>query len=150
MRNIYVASSWRNEIQPDVVAALRTFGHEVYDFRNPVSGKRGFAWSHIDPNWEKWKPDEYRLALEHPIAKEGYKFDREALDRCDVCLLVLPLGRSASWEFGYACGRGKEGAILMTEAFEPELMYSGYPILTSRAELEDWAQKWKPDEKTLL
>ena len=28
---IYVASSWRNEYYPEVVAKLREAGHEVYD-----------------------------------------------------------------------------------------------------------------------
>ena len=36
--HIYVASSWRNTYYPDVVAALRNAGHEVYDFRNPPTG----------------------------------------------------------------------------------------------------------------
>lgn len=35
MAKIYVASSWRNPYQPEVVAALRKTGYEVYDFRNP-------------------------------------------------------------------------------------------------------------------
>jgi hypothetical protein len=30
---IYVASSWRNERQQDVVKTLRAANHEVYDFR---------------------------------------------------------------------------------------------------------------------
>ena len=37
-RKIYVASSWRNEYYPEVVAKLREAGHDVYDFRNPPSG----------------------------------------------------------------------------------------------------------------
>lgn len=45
---IYVASSWRNKIQPSVVVALREAGHEVYDFRNPREGDTGFHWSDID------------------------------------------------------------------------------------------------------
>lgn len=40
---IYVASSWRNEIQPDVVSALQGVGHDVYDFRHPIDGIEGFA-----------------------------------------------------------------------------------------------------------
>ena len=32
--NIYVASSWRNQKQPDVVTALRENGHTVYDFKH--------------------------------------------------------------------------------------------------------------------
>lgn len=51
---IYVASSWRNKIQPLVVLALREAGHEVYDFRNPAPGNTGFQWSEIDPAWQSW------------------------------------------------------------------------------------------------
>jgi hypothetical protein len=32
---IYVASSWRNAEQPEIVGLLRDLGHEVYDFKNP-------------------------------------------------------------------------------------------------------------------
>ena len=42
MARIYVASSWRNKYQPEVVAALRKAGHEVYDFRNPKDGLLDF------------------------------------------------------------------------------------------------------------
>ena len=45
---IYVASSWRNERQPEVVRCLRQRGHEVYDFRHPTPGDFGFRWSEID------------------------------------------------------------------------------------------------------
>lgn len=47
MAKIYVASSWRNQHQPQVVSFLREQGHEVYDFRHPA-GKTGFQWSQID------------------------------------------------------------------------------------------------------
>lgn len=137
--NIYVASSWRNILQPAVVSILRGAGHEVYDFRNPEPGNNGFSWREINPEWESWSPTEYREALKHPIAKGGYALDKAALDNCDTCLLVLPSGRSASWEFGYAMGRGKLGAVLMIDKCEPELMYLGSPILTSIDELMDWA-----------
>lgn len=43
--NIYVASSWRNLLQPGIVVALRRCGHDVYDFRNPAPGNKGFAWA---------------------------------------------------------------------------------------------------------
>jgi len=45
MARIYVASSWRNPYQPEVVAALRKAGHEVYDFRNPEDNPGGFHWA---------------------------------------------------------------------------------------------------------
>lgn len=136
---IYVASSWRNLLQPAVVSMLRSAGHEVYDFRNPAPGNTGFAWSAIDPNWQEWTPAQYREALNHPIAKRGFAFDMNALSSCDACVLVLPSGRSASFEFGWAIGHGKRGAVVQYDNCEPELMYLGNPILTTCDELFDWA-----------
>lgn len=136
---IYLASSWRNIAQPAFVKVLRDCGHEVYDFRNPAPGNNGFNWREIDPNWQNWTPQQYRQALEHPIAKSGFDYDMNALRECDACVLLLPSGRSASFEFGWAMGAGKKGAVVMFEACEPELMYLGHPILTTPAELFDWA-----------
>ena len=59
MAKIYVASSWRNKYQPEVVAALRAAGHEVYDFRNPENNPGGFHWDDVDPSWQVWEPAEY-------------------------------------------------------------------------------------------
>jgi hypothetical protein len=141
---IYVASSWRNLLQPGIVMALRRCGHDVYDFKNPVpnwpghaTATSGFAWSSIDPDWEDWEPEEYRKALEHPLAVEGYRCDIGALNACDTCVLVLPSGRSASWEFGYSMGQGKPGYVVMFDKFEPELMYREAKILTTMNELLD-------------
>jgi hypothetical protein len=134
---VYVASSWRNLLQPGIVLALRRCGHEVYDFRNPEPGGHGFNWRDIDPNWQNWSPAEYRAALQHPIAQAGYAFDINALKACEACVLVLPSGRSASWEFGYAMGQGKRGAVVQLGELEPELMYREAEILTSMNELFD-------------
>jgi len=134
---IYVASSWRNAYQQGVVELLRHLGHEVYDFRNPAPGNTGFAWSAIDPGWQGWMPDEYRDALQHPVAKYASGLDIGALRWCEACVLVLPSGRSASWEFGYAMGAGKRGYVYMPEPCEPELMYSEARILVTEDELRD-------------
>lgn len=119
---VYVASSWRNELQPSVVEALRAEGHEVYDFRNPAPGNHGFHWSEIDPDWKRWTPEQFREALKHPVAKAGFKTDMDALESCDACVLVMPCGRSAHLEAGFAMGSGKPTAILLADG-EPELMY---------------------------
>lgn len=125
MRKIYVASSWRNGIQQRVVEALRAAGHEVYDFKNPAPGNKGFAWSEVDRDWLNWTPEEFGLKLyTSEIAAAGFKLDRDALDWCDTCVLVLPCGRSAHLEAGYASGHGKETYVLLNaDKFEPELMY---------------------------
>lgn len=123
MTRIYVASSWRNTVQPAVVAALRTVGHEVYDFRNPTCNDHGFAWSEVDPDWQAWSPAEFREALQHPVAKHGFKSDADAVDGCEAGVLVLPSGRSSHLEAGYIVGAGKPLHVLLSERQEPELMY---------------------------
>lgn len=132
---IYVASSWRNKYQPHLVDLLRGLGHEVYDFRNPEPGGKGFSWSEIDPNWQSWTPEEYAKALQHPIAERGYNLDINALRWCEACVLVLPSGRSASWELGYAMGQGKVGYVYTPEKNEPELMYREAQLLTGLEDL---------------
>ena len=125
MSRIYVASSWRNPDHQNVVSVLREAGHEVYDFRNPAPGNNGFRWSEIDPDWLAWEPRKFSELLQtSPIAAAGFKCDKGALDWCDACVLVLPCGRSAHLEAGYAAGSGKHVIVyLHPDKFEPELMY---------------------------
>lgn len=117
---IYVASSWRNLAQPDVVARLRKEGHKVYDFRDP---KFGFSWSDIDPNWKYWPKDKYVESLDHHLAVKGFGQDLEYMQWADICVLVLPCGKSAHTEAGWFAGKGKPVLVLLDEAPEPELMY---------------------------
>lgn len=124
--NIYVASSWRNPIQQEIVAVLRNAQHDVYDFRNPAPGQHGFAWSEVNPDWLQWTPDQFvrDLYSGHPAVKRGFKLDKSALDWADCCVCVLPCGRSAHLEAGYAIGQGKKTIFyLHPDKFEPELMY---------------------------
>lgn len=137
MARVYVASSWRNPYQPEVVTGLRTSGHQVYDFRNPPNGNKGFAWSDIDPEWEGWSASRYRhLLTTHPIAAAGFLSDLRGMQWADTCLLVLPSGRSAHLEAGWFCGQGKRCLILTRDGEEPELMaLLATSICTSMAEV---------------
>ena len=121
---IYVASSWRNDEQPVVVAALRDAGHEVYDFRHPSKGDDGFHWSEIDQNWKGWSVSQYLQALDNPIAERGYSNDYDAMVWADACVLVMPCGRSAHLELGWFVGKGRRTCILHNadDPMEPELM----------------------------
>lgn len=119
---IYVASSWRNLMQQGIVYTLRAVGFEVYDFQNPPNGS-GFKWSSISDK-ELDNPEDYLSKINHPIANQGFKSDFEAMEWADTFVLVLPCGRSAHLELGWAVGQGKKTAILLSdEDFRPELMY---------------------------
>lgn len=140
---IYVASSWRNQHQQGVVAALRAAGHEVYDFKNPGPGESGFGWSQIDPMWQAWTAEEYLAALQHPIAQHGFKRDMDALMGCDACVLVMPCGRSAHLELGWAAGAGRRTYVLLDGPSEPELMYlMNTKIVTNVVDLLHALEGW--------
>ena len=136
MRRIYLASSWRNDYQPAVLALLREAGHEVYDFRNPAPGNSGFAWSDIDPAWEKWSVWQFAAALQHPISESGFSHDLEAMLWADTCVCLLPCGRSAHLEAGWFTGRGSPTLFYLPEQCEPELMYKlGNGVVGDRGSL---------------
>ena len=122
---IYVASSWRNPLYESVLAVLRAADLSFYDFRHPIEGNEGFHWHEIDPDWQQWTPARYREALADPRAHEGFHLDMDALKACDTLLLVLPCGRSAHLELGYAIGQGKKTLIYWPydRSMEAELMY---------------------------
>jgi hypothetical protein len=143
---IYVASSWRNRYQPEVVESLREHQFEVYDFRHPAPGDEGFAWAEIDPAWQSWAPEQYLEALQHPLAQVGFAQDRLALQMADITVLVLPCGRSAHLELGYAVGVGQRTAVLMLESCEAELMYLlADRVCLSMDELLAWLQELLAD-----
>lgn len=154
---IYVASSWRNSYQPDVVRVLRDVDHDVYDFRNPSTGGPEdtpdglldgvFHWSDIDPAWEDWDVDQYRSGLQHPLAEAGFAQDYRSMQWAEACVLVLPCGRSAHLEAGWFVGQ-RRPLLILTEKIEPELMYkmaddvfSGLrPLMIRLEEIEDVMQ----------
>ena len=134
---LYVASSWRNPLQPFVVRTLRQAGHEVYDFRNPPHGGNGFHWSEIDPEWESWSRETFRKSLSHPVAQDGFSSDWDGMKWADAGVLLMPCGRSAHLEAGYFVGAGKPLHILLSDG-EPELMYRmATAVHCSLAELVD-------------
>ena len=135
-KQIYVASSWRNDYQPMVVTMLRTAGFFVYDFKDPEHAE-GFRWTEVsDKPPTSWTTADYLEALEHPRAEEGFNCDFDAMKWADTFVLVNPCGRSAHLEMGWAVGQGKRTAILLegdnlpgckevppVMLDEPELMY---------------------------
>ena len=133
---IYLASSWRNEHQPRIVALLRDAGHEVYDFRHPqpVVGlpgsfelgapvSSGFSWREVDPAWASWTPEQYVAGLRHPRAQDGFLLDFNAMRWCDACVVLMPCGPSAALEAGWCKGAKKRLIVHVAGMREPDLMY---------------------------
>jgi len=110
----YIASSWSNEEQGKVVSLCRGLGIDTYDFKSPPNGEP-FSWkatAYPGVNYKEWTLQQYLEALRHPRAVEGFHSDMDALKECDICILVFPAGVSASLEFGFAVGAGKQTAVV--------------------------------------
>jgi hypothetical protein len=128
---IYLASSWRNPAQSEVLLALRNAGHMVYDFKNPKAGDNGFSWKEAGlPLSEEGTvtPRQLQKGLEHSRAVDGFQNDFGAMQWADAGVLLLPSGRSAHLEAGWMAGAGKPVFVLAPEKtvaqrIEPELMY---------------------------
>ena len=127
-RSVYVASSWRNAIQAMVVRRLREAGLEAYDFRDPSNPKGAFRWSDLGvdrpDDWlpEDWSPERCIAFLDLPRAVEAFEQDFGAMQKADLCVLVLPAGRSANLEAGWFVGRGKP-LVVLKDWGAPDLMY---------------------------
>lgn len=138
---IYVASSWRNDRQHEVVVRLRDAGFEVYDFQNPSGGK-GFAWTDVmlDPmevrdtagnlvqRVDNWNPEnssveDFLEAINTDAAVQGFQRDLQAMQRASIFVMVLPCERDAHVELGWAAGAGKETVILLDNPTRASLMY---------------------------
>ena len=126
MSRIYLASSWRNEAQPEVLEALRDAGHNVYDFRNPPGGE----WDSTGPWWTKADPGDLKEA--ERLKNMAFAIDLEHMEWAEIFVLLLPCGKSAHLEAGWATGRGKRTLILNPDFVdEIELMYrlAGMPCM---------------------
>ncbi len=121
---VYVASSWKNPFYDAVCAVLTAAGIDHYNFRDPEGGT-GFSWDQVGGNIvdDLTDRDEYRKLIEHPRAAEGFAADFAAMEKADTFVLVLPCGKSAHLELGWAVGAGKRTAILLEDPIQPELMY---------------------------
>lgn len=119
---IYVASSWKNERYPALIATLVEAGHAVLDWR--AGG--GFGWQQTSVAQASMTATQYRdEVLKHPRACEGFENDFSKMCEADCCVLLLPCGRSAHFEAGWFWGQNKPCHIYIPAFDTPELMYKG-------------------------
>ena len=102
---IYVATSWENPYYVDLRRRLLEEGYDVYDFRDP---KYAFSWDELFPLAHMWSPGEYREVIKgNHITDDSFHRDFQAMQAADVFVLLMPCGRSAHVEAGWAAGEGK-------------------------------------------
>lgn len=106
---VYLAGALKNPRVPVIGNALRAEGFDVMD-----------EWctpgEHADTNWqayEKLRGRSYVEALRGRAATNVFMFDRAYLDLSDAVVLLMPAGKSAMLELGYALGCGKPAFIFL-------------------------------------
>jgi len=125
--NIYLASSWKNALDVEEwQKILMEEGFHVDAFCNDESGRYVFHFSEIgDPS----KLNAINF-LKDERAQEAFKEDKMWLDWADVCLLILPAGKSSHLEAGYAKGQGKKLII-----YQDEFPYGEFDVMYGFADL---------------
>ena len=106
--NIYIASSWKNQGLARLVAEyLRDIGYPVDCFCDPSSGRYVFHWRELVDKEEDLMAHDAISFLCDSRTRRAFDEDKKWIDWSDVVVLVLPAGRSAHLEAGYAKGQGK-------------------------------------------
>lgn len=106
---IYIATSWRLEnIAKMLAAKLREEGHEVDCFCDASTGRYVFSWDEIPEL--KANPEAYDAIdmMKDPRTQHAFKEDKGFIDWSEAVVMIMPCGRSAHLEAGYAKGCGKK------------------------------------------
>ena len=114
---LYLATSWKNELYDEAVRKLEDNGYEVYKFRDT-----GFKFKGEDGTLEKNIED-----INTPEAISAFRRDINALQDCDVCVLLNPCGISSHIEAGYINGLGKQ--VFAVGFPKRELLYKLFCII---------------------
>src|SRR5574341_298278 len=112
--NIYLIGSMRNRRIIAIAKTLRSAGHEVYDDWIAPGEEADDKWQ----EYERARGRTYVEALRGWHAQHVHHFDMWHLTQADAVVLVMPAGKSAFWELGWATGSGKKTYMLIEE--EPE------------------------------
>lgn len=138
---LYMASSWKNEEAAISLArVLRGHGHEVDCFCEPGRGRFVFHWSKIVNDPDELQQLDSKSFLADARTQRAFLEDKKWLDWCGGVVLLLPAGRSAHLEAGYAVGQGKPVWAWSLTGFpkgEFDVMYGFFRGLYGEEELDD-------------
>lgn len=95
--------------------------------------KKGRTENYRSKDVKEWC-SQYDASVLRPIfkwsAQKGFDSDFNGMQWADVCVMVLPCGRSANTEAGWMKGAGKRVMVYSPEKQEPELMYKIYDFVS--------------------
>ena len=133
---IYISSSWKNRDAVRALASnLKSSGYEVYDFTNPECR----TMPEIPPEKfpEKFNPNahHYHTYLDRPEWRGAVEENRNALEWCDMVLLLLPCGIDATADWALAVGMGKRSIVI------------GHPKAGERSPVHLWADAMVDDQQ---
>lgn len=109
IKSIYLIGSLRNPNIREVARKLRSHSYEVFDDWHGTHAEADDCWQKycVSRGWS------YTQALAGPSAQATFSLDKAYIEKQDAVVMVLPAGRSAHLELGYARGIGKPGFILL-------------------------------------
>lgn len=114
LHKVYVGGALANEDIVRVTQLLLGKGYDAFSEWYTPGREADVLWR----DYELALGFNYRQALQRPAAQNTFRFDRDNIDNCNTFLMVLPCGKSAHLELGYAAGIGKDTLIYMPQ--EPE------------------------------
>lgn len=130
INRIYLASSWKNADKVKYIKGLLVSnGFEVDAFCDPSTDRFVFGFDLL-PDISNMNA---QTVLKEPIVQKAYKEDKRWLDWAGTVILILPSGKSAHLEAGYAAGAGKR-LIIYQEEFpkgEFDVMYGFADLVSS-------------------
>jgi hypothetical protein len=105
----YLIGSLRNQRIPALAEEMRAAGISVFDDWHCAGADADTCWQ----EYEQARGRSYAEALNGAHARNVFEFDKRNIDAASAVVLVLPAGKSAHLELGYARGSGKPCYILL-------------------------------------
>lgn len=146
---IYIASSSRSmDAVRKLGELLRGIGHYVYVFCD--QNEPAFAAATIVKRTSYSKEFTPQTAVREPLVSNIFGFNMAELNKADCVVLMLPAGKSAHLEAGYAKGRDRKIVLYgKMEAGEWDAMYGMFDYIFNTDETEmmvDWFRRLKEAE----
>lgn len=136
-RMVYLAGSLRNG---DNIRKL------ALDIRRGTAWEPFVDWLATHPDADdSWRDHELQMgrgyvdALRRPAAQNIFEFDKRWIMNSEAMVLVLPAGKSAHMELGWAAGKGKRTAILLDDPDRWDVMYQFADLVTADPDqIKEW------------